>query len=435
MGGPAREAMAHDEDSDRSALTRAPGSGEGRFVTRGNRRGNHDPAGPSQPCSSRSSRCPLRRRPTPRSRGRRSGSQPPTTAPGGVISLYTREIGGNVYPALHDQRPDQLHARHADRVRLRRRRQRLHRLRPGRQLPVPGRRRRGHALDRQPARAQRASPRRSTAAAATTSCRTSARPPARSTAVTATTSCSDRAATTRCAAATATTRSTARTATTTCPAAPATTSCSATTSRRRAATSSTAGPASTASSTTTPSARAPSPSRSTTSPTTGARGRTTTSSASRRSRARRAPTSAATPPRRSSSARPVASSSVSGGGGNDDDHDAQRLRRRRRRGRATTAWWAGFDNDTITGGPGRDAIFADATGSFCGIFSCTVPFGNDTVNARDGEADSIDCGIGADRAVVDTIDTVANCETVEAGRGRRRWRRRRGRPGGGGGAG
>ena len=72
---------------------------------------------------------------------------------------------------------------------------------------------------------------------------------------------------------------------------------------------------------------------------------------------------------------------------------------------------AGFDNDTITGGPGRDTIFADATGSFCGIFSCTVPFGNDMVNARDGEPDQIDCGIGADRAVTDTIDTVANCET------------------------
>jgi hypothetical protein len=71
----------------------------------------------------------------------------------------------------------------------------------------------------------------------------------------------------------------------------------------------------------------------------------------------------------------------------------------------------GFDNDTVTGGPGRDTIFSDATSSFCGIFSCTVPFGNDTVNARDGEADTIDCGIGADRAVLDAIDTHANCET------------------------
>src|SRR5699024_5267111 len=38
---------------------------------------------------------------------------------------------------------------------------------------------------------------------------------------------------------------------------------------------------------------------------------------------------------------------------------------------------------------------------------------NDVINARDGEADSVDCGIGEDRAVVDAIDTVANCEKVE----------------------
>ena len=106
------------------------------------------------------------------------------------------------------------------------------------------------------------------------------------------------------------------------------------------------------------------------------------------------------------------SSSVSGAGGNDtittlngpDGVDG---------GPGDDRIVGGLDSDTITGGPGRDAIFADATGSFCGIFSCTVPFGNDTVNARDGEVDSIDCGIGADRAVVDAIDTHANCETVE----------------------
>jgi hypothetical protein len=108
-----------------------------------------------------------------------------------------------------------------------------------------------------------------------------------------------------------------------------------------------------------------------------------------------------------------ASSTVSGGGGNDDittlnGSDGVDG------GPGDDRIVGGFDNDTITGGPGRDAIFADATGSFCGIFSCTVPFGNDTINARDGEADSIDCGIGADRAVVDAIDTHANCETVEA---------------------
>ena len=40
--------------------------------------------------------------------------------------------------------------------------------------------------------------------------------------------------------------------------------------------------------------------------------------------------------------------------------------------------------------------------------------------ARDGEVDSIDCGVGADRAVIDAFDTHANCETVEVARGPRR---------------
>ena len=110
------------------------------------------------------------------------------------------------------------------------------------------------------------------------------------------------------------------------------------------------------------------------------------------------------------------SSNVSGAGGNDtittlngsDGVDG---------GAGDDRIVGGLDNDTITGGPGRDAIFSDSTGSFCGIYSCTVPFGNDTINARDGEVDSIDCGIGADRAVIDAFDTHANCETVEVARG------------------
>jgi Ca2+-binding RTX toxin-like protein len=75
---------------------------------------------------------------------------------------------------------------------------------------------------------------------------------------------------------------------------------------------------------------------------------------------------------------------------------------------------AGFGNDTVTGGPGQDTIFADATSASCGYFSytCKIPFGNDIVYAQDGEADTIDCGVGEDTAYVDAIDTVANCETV-----------------------
>jgi Ca2+-binding RTX toxin-like protein len=75
----------------------------------------------------------------------------------------------------------------------------------------------------------------------------------------------------------------------------------------------------------------------------------------------------------------------------------------------------GFGNDVLTGGPGQDTILADATSASCGWYSytCKIPFGNDVVYARDGEADTIDCGVGEDRAIVDAIDIVANCESVD----------------------
>ena len=44
-----------------------------------------------------------------------------------------------------------------------------------------------------------------------------------------------------------------------------------------------------------------------------------------------------------------------------------------------------------------------------------MPFGNDTIDARDGEADQVDCGVGTDKAIVDALDTVANCEAVDIG--------------------
>jgi hypothetical protein len=75
----------------------------------------------------------------------------------------------------------------------------------------------------------------------------------------------------------------------------------------------------------------------------------------------------------------------------------------------------GFNHDVLTGGPGRDVIYGDSTAGNCGGYgqSCTIPFGNDVINARDGSADQIDCGPGEDRAIVDAIDTVANCESVD----------------------
>ncbi|HTE64112.1 MAG TPA: calcium-binding protein [Solirubrobacteraceae bacterium] len=77
----------------------------------------------------------------------------------------------------------------------------------------------------------------------------------------------------------------------------------------------------------------------------------------------------------------------------------------------------GYNNDVLTGGPGKDTIFGDSTTDTCNFLSCKIPFGNDVIYARDGQVDSIDCGPGEDRAVVDAIDVVANCENVEGGAG------------------
>jgi hypothetical protein len=77
----------------------------------------------------------------------------------------------------------------------------------------------------------------------------------------------------------------------------------------------------------------------------------------------------------------------------------------------------GLNHDVITGGPGRDTIYGEGDGNYCGIYECKLPFGNDTINARDGEADQVDCGVGTDKAIVDALDTVANCETVDVGGG------------------
>ena len=75
---------------------------------------------------------------------------------------------------------------------------------------------------------------------------------------------------------------------------------------------------------------------------------------------------------------------------------------------------AGYGNDTITPGPGRDVVSADMAQSGCGVLqSCRLPQGNDTVNAVDGEADTISCGVGTDTVDADPVDVVAaDCEVV-----------------------
>lgn len=59
----------------------------------------------------------------------------------------------------------------------------------------------------------------------------------------------------------------------------------------------------------------------------------------------------------------------------------------------------GRGNDTITGGGGSDFLSGNT--------------GDDTINARDGFSDRVDCGAGADRAVVDQFDEVSRCENVD----------------------
>jgi Ca2+-binding RTX toxin-like protein len=79
----------------------------------------------------------------------------------------------------------------------------------------------------------------------------------------------------------------------------------------------------------------------------------------------------------------------------------------------------GFGNDQITGGPGRDTIEGDRAGR-CNEVHCDIDPGSaaDTIDARDGEADTISCGPGPDRVLADAADAVASdCETVERAAG------------------
>ena len=66
----------------------------------------------------------------------------------------------------------------------------------------------------------------------------------------------------------------------------------------------------------------------------------------------------------------------------------------------------GPGDDTLVGGPGADQLSGDGAQS--------SRFGNDAIDAVDGEPDSVDCGLGSDRVRADVVDTVAgDCETVE----------------------
>jgi Ca2+-binding RTX toxin-like protein len=74
----------------------------------------------------------------------------------------------------------------------------------------------------------------------------------------------------------------------------------------------------------------------------------------------------------------------------------------------------GYDgDDRITGGPGTDTLIGDTLGQTCNVLTCSIYSGNDVIDARDGERDSIDCGLGGDQALVDAIDVHTNCEDVK----------------------
>lgn len=64
--------------------------------------------------------------------------------------------------------------------------------------------------------------------------------------------------------------------------------------------------------------------------------------------------------------------------------------------------------DTVDGGAGLDQIYGD--NASCSVFCA---FDADTLLARDGEKDAVDCGGGADSAIVDQLDVVSDCASVD----------------------
>jgi Ca2+-binding RTX toxin-like protein len=70
------------------------------------------------------------------------------------------------------------------------------------------------------------------------------------------------------------------------------------------------------------------------------------------------------------------------------------------------------NDDRVDGGAGTDTLSGDST-------SVATTDGNDGITARDGEADSITCGLGADAVTADSIDVIetSECESVDASGG------------------
>ena len=66
-------------------------------------------------------------------------------------------------------------------------------------------------------------------------------------------------------------------------------------------------------------------------------------------------------------------------------------------------------NNTLTGGPGDDQI--EGLGGFDAYYA---EEGADTILARDGNRERVDCGEGSDIATVDTGDNLSGCETLNS---------------------
>ena len=69
----------------------------------------------------------------------------------------------------------------------------------------------------------------------------------------------------------------------------------------------------------------------------------------------------------------------------------------------------GGGNDTLNGGDGNDVIDGGA-----GADKFQGGKGSDTIIAVDGQRDTVDCGAGVDKATVDAIDVVKNCESISS---------------------
>jgi Ca2+-binding RTX toxin-like protein len=74
--------------------------------------------------------------------------------------------------------------------------------------------------------------------------------------------------------------------------------------------------------------------------------------------------------------------------------------------------FAGAGVDTVRGGDGNDRIWAmarvDAVAGDGTADTVDGGAGNDRIMVRDGEPDSVSCGEGSDRAILDTQDVIAD---------------------------